>query len=148
MKPSKFEESVPLDPGPGSGSLKLEHDADGFPSIPAAAGPMTLFTARNGQTVCLTNRFTVQQLIDNLALNLNIPIFDKTGLKGGFAYMLHYQRPGIAAVSADAGASAAMDVAPPLFEALQSQLGLKLEQRKAMIDVMVIDKAERTPTEN
>jgi len=148
MKPSKFDETVPLDAGPGSGSLKLEHDADGFPSIPDAAGPMTLFTARNGQTVVVTNRFTVQQLIDYLALNLNIPIFDKTGLKGGFAYMLHYERPGIAAVSADAGASPAMNVTPTLFDALQSQLGLKLEPHKAMIDVLVIDKAEKKPIEN
>jgi len=36
----------------------------------------------------------------------------------------------------------------PLFGALESQLGLKLEPKKGDVDVIVIDKIEKTPTEN
>ena len=36
----------------------------------------------------------------------------------------------------------------PLFGAIQSQLGLKLEPRKGDVDITVIDKIEKTPTEN
>ena len=32
---------------------------------------------------------------------------------------------------------------PPLFEAIQEQLGLKLEPEKAPVDVLVIDHIER-----
>jgi uncharacterized protein (TIGR03435 family) len=32
--------------------------------------------------------------------------------------------------------------------AVQQQLGLKLESKKGMVDIIVVDKAERTPTEN
>jgi uncharacterized protein (TIGR03435 family) len=34
------------------------------------------------------------------------------------------------------------------FSALQSQLGLKFEAQKARIEILVIDYAEKVPTEN
>ena len=37
---------------------------------------------------------------------------------------------------------------PPLLGALQSQLGLKLEPKKGDVDLIVVDKIEKTPTEN
>jgi uncharacterized protein (TIGR03435 family) len=40
------------------------------------------------------------------------------------------------------------DTAPNLFDALQAQLGLKLEEKKAKLDVLVIDHVDRLPTEN
>jgi uncharacterized protein (TIGR03435 family) len=35
-----------------------------------------------------------------------------------------------------------------LFEAIQEQLGLKLEQRKVLLERVVIDHVERVPIEN
>jgi uncharacterized protein (TIGR03435 family) len=42
------------------------------------------------------------------------------------------------------------DVVPGFiaFTALQSELGLKLEQKKGIVDRVVIDHCERDPTEN
>jgi len=37
---------------------------------------------------------------------------------------------------------------PDLFVALQEQLGLKLEQRKGPVDLLVIDHLEKAPIEN
>jgi uncharacterized protein (TIGR03435 family) len=37
---------------------------------------------------------------------------------------------------------------PTIFAALQEQLGLKLESKKGMVDIVVIDHIEKTPTEN
>jgi len=37
---------------------------------------------------------------------------------------------------------------PNLFAALQEQLGLKLEQRKGPVDLLVIDHLEKAPVEN
>jgi uncharacterized protein (TIGR03435 family) len=37
---------------------------------------------------------------------------------------------------------------PNLFSALQEQLGLRLEQRKGPVDLLVIDHLEKAPVEN
>jgi uncharacterized protein (TIGR03435 family) len=42
----------------------------------------------------------------------------------------------------------AVDPAPTIFAAVQQQLGLKLEPRLSPMDILVIDHAEKTPTEN
>jgi uncharacterized protein (TIGR03435 family) len=39
-------------------------------------------------------------------------------------------------------------MSPAIFTALQQQLGLKLEDKKASLDVLVIDRAEKLPVEN
>jgi uncharacterized protein (TIGR03435 family) len=41
-----------------------------------------------------------------------------------------------------------VDGAPSLFSALQEQLGLKLENKAVPFDVIVVDGANRTPSEN
>jgi uncharacterized protein (TIGR03435 family) len=38
--------------------------------------------------------------------------------------------------------------APPLLSAVQDQLGLKLEPKKAPVDLIVIDRLEKVPTDN
>jgi hypothetical protein len=46
----------------------------------------------------------------------------------------------------DAGADVADG--PSLLDALERQLGLKVEQARAQIDVLVVDHIERSPIEN
>jgi uncharacterized protein (TIGR03435 family) len=38
--------------------------------------------------------------------------------------------------------------APGIFNALQQQLGLKLEAQKAPVDLLVIDRIDKTPAPN
>jgi hypothetical protein len=40
------------------------------------------------------------------------------------------------------------DAAPPIPAALQEQLGLKLRAQKAPVEIIVIDRVEKVPTEN
>jgi len=67
------------------------------------------------------------------------PVVDLTGLTGTYDFTLEW----ITAVQANQGASGLS-----MFDAVQKQLGLKLERRKQPVDIMVIDKLDRTPTEN
>ncbi|SPE39772.1 hypothetical protein SBA3_3400025 [Candidatus Sulfopaludibacter sp. SbA3] len=43
---------------------------------------------------------------------------------------------------------ASLEERPDAFTALQTRLGLKLEPKKAPGEVLVIDRVEKTPTEN
>jgi uncharacterized protein (TIGR03435 family) len=77
------------------------------------------------------------------------PVIDQTGLEGPYSFDANLFN-----LSKDASigdAKRAMyngDASDTVFAALQSELGLKLVAQKAMIDVIVIDHAERVPTEN
>jgi uncharacterized protein (TIGR03435 family) len=156
MKPSKFDDSTP--PLVPDEPLRLEFDADGFPVIPSNYGRATGFgTNVKGEFAFVTNKGSIKQLIELLSRNLNLPIEDQTGLKGYYAYLLHFGHgapvagaAGSAGSSGDAGTAAGLDldVAPTAFNALPKQLGLRLEPHKRPIDVLVIDKAEKTPVEN
>jgi len=83
------------------------------------------------------------------------PVVDVTGLEDGWDFPLQWSGRGVidaavrAAESGPAGGvSADPNGALTLFEAIEKQLGLKLEQQKQRLPVMVIDHIERTPTEN
>lgn len=71
-------------------------------------------------------------------------VVDRTGLSGEYQIKLLWA-PG----SAGANVTPTQDSpAPPVFAAVQEQLGLKLESRKGPLDVVVVDSADKVPAEN
>ncbi len=86
----------------------------------------------------------MSNLTEILSEVLKRPVVDQTGLSGNYDFHVKWS-PDQAAGSADAGQSS--DASPPLFTALQEQLGLKLQAGKDPIQVLVIDSIA-TPTEN
>jgi uncharacterized protein (TIGR03435 family) len=81
---------------------------------------------------------------------LRHPVLDKTGLTGKYDFNLDFTQDD--RTSADGPSPAVDNTAEPgppdLFTALQQQLGLKLEEKKGPVDVLVVDRAEKTPSEN
>ena len=73
-----------------------------------------------------------------LTLITRRPVVDRSGLGGTFSFDLRF-----APQDAKPGDSSAAS----LFTALQEQLGLRLEDSRAPVDVVVIDRAER-PSDN
>jgi uncharacterized protein (TIGR03435 family) len=71
-------------------------------------------------------------------------VIDKTGLTSAFDFKLDYV-PGAALAGI---ADTQTDSGPDLFAALEKQLGLKLQKSKALVDVVVIDHLDKTPSEN
>ena len=91
------------------------------------------------------------QLSLKLAEALKQPVLDATGVAGKFDFKLEWTPDDMQAKppSADQRAGNALEAgaAPSIFEALQEQLGLKLESGKFPAEVLVIDSAEK-PSEN
>ena len=76
---------------------------------------------------------------------LDRPILDRTGLEGRWDFTLRWlwdeSQFGGQVPPPPAGDPAAS--LPPLFTAIQEQLGLKLESQKADVPVLVIDHVDR-----
>jgi uncharacterized protein (TIGR03435 family) len=84
---------------------------------------------------------------------LNHPVIDATGIEGSWDFSLSFSAP--QALQADGRGDGQQGGAAPdpsgaisLFEAMEKQLGLKLETRKHPMPVFVIDHVEQKPTDN
>jgi uncharacterized protein (TIGR03435 family) len=86
---------------------------------------------------------------ERLSQFVDRPVLDMTGLKGAFDFTLEWAPESGTGIPAGAGGEAATASAgPSIFTAIQQQLGLRLEARKASVEVMVVDRADRVPVEN
>ena len=69
------------------------------------------------------------------------PVIDMTGIQGVYDFTLKYSRE-------NSGDNPEVVKYPVLPLALQEQLGLRLERKVAPIEVLVVDRIEKTPIEN
>ena len=105
---------------------------------------------------------TVTAFAEALSNLMDRPVVDMTKIEGNYDIALEVSMedlsgmrrmgmmagPGPGARGPEEGAPAPESTpAPSIFTAVQ-QLGLKLESRKAPIDFIVVDRAEKVPTEN
>jgi uncharacterized protein (TIGR03435 family) len=79
------------------------------------------------------------------------PVIDMTGIQGLYSFTMEYSLAdptGMRSGSASDGGPAPDGApAPTIFNSLQ-QLGLKLEARKTPVEMLIVDHAEKVPTEN
>jgi uncharacterized protein (TIGR03435 family) len=125
-------------PSPSRGPRPVDHD--GFPIVPAGGADI----AQRFGPGWVAHWTVRQQPLETFARALNQPmaagrrVIDKTGLTGKYDFTLYYGfQP-----------SASDDPEPTLEQALRQQLGLKLVEAKAPFDIVVVDHAEKVPTEN
>jgi len=76
-------------------------------------------------------------------------VVDKTGLDGVYSFTFEFAGAwGPGGAFLPASPEGQPEKASNLFDALRQQLGLNLEEGKARLDVLVVDHADRIPTEN
>jgi uncharacterized protein (TIGR03435 family) len=150
--------------GPGGpqlfpGGPKL--DKDGIPEFDRPGIFQMMTMGPNGPNARLIGKAqTTEELAGSLSNQLNKPVVDKTGVTGKYDFMVEFTpemrggaMPGLPPLPAlPPDGTQPPNPAEPggmtLIGALQQQLGLKLTATKTAVDMIVIDKAERTPTEN
>jgi uncharacterized protein (TIGR03435 family) len=74
------------------------------------------------------------------------PVLDGTGLKGNFDFSLNLIEGSLKGEQGEAAMKQALEEG--IFTMIKGQLGLQLVARKSMIDLLVVDQAERVPIEN
>jgi uncharacterized protein (TIGR03435 family) len=99
------------------------------------------------------SEMSMEVLAAHLSMQLGGPVADFTGLPGKYDIDLCWsQDPSRASVSASPDrepvATASTPSVPRLMQALQDQLGLRLELKKGPVDFVVVDHAEKLPTHN
>jgi uncharacterized protein (TIGR03435 family) len=108
------------------------------PRTPNSPGSMT-----TSRTELTGNAIPIASLISSLSNQLDRNVIDKTGLAGKYNLHLKWAPDQPASDSA----ASAEEPAPPLFTAIQEQLGLKLQPAKGPVEALVVDHVEQ-PTEN
>ena len=126
-------------------------DANGFPLL-SAPGLVMMEGVRGTAVVSfLTARAQpLSALVEWLSKEFRLPVMDKTGLTGKFDFTLEFapQPPGaLPPGSVETSPDTADESGPNLMTAVQ-RLGLKLEPRKIPVDVLIVDKADKIPSEN
>jgi uncharacterized protein (TIGR03435 family) len=100
----------------------------------------------NGNTLAVRG-VSIAKFAEYLQPDVRRMIVDKTGLTGAFDIELDFlMDPAVVGLPAPTGPPVVSD-SPSLFEALEKQLGLKLEAHRGPVAVLVVDDAEQ-PSEN
>jgi uncharacterized protein (TIGR03435 family) len=148
FKGKEWVDRKPDDPAevPNEPGTPPKRDRDGFPLIPAGQ-TMGFFTGGTAHFVAPAG--TMKQLAQMLEGRLSIgggtprPVVDATGLTGKYDIKLTWSP---SADNPQAGKEA--PDGQSMLEALDTQLGLRIRQAKANLEMLVVDHIEKVPTDN
>jgi uncharacterized protein (TIGR03435 family) len=111
---------------------------DGYPTLPDGYQMSWI----NDRARMRYPRQTMKQFVGLLEGQLGGPVVDSTGLNGKYDIELFW------ASDFPAERDGASEPRPNLIQAVQEQLGLRLVKKREPIEIIVVDRCERVPTEN
>jgi len=127
------------------GGPRLEHaQSDGGSATPAAGAPAQ-GTIRAKGAGLEARDLSLFDLAGALSGFMDRPVIDQTGVKGAFSFVLEF--PLMDPTGTKIEDAQAVVPRPTVFTALE-RLGLELKSARAPIDILVVEHAERVPTEN
>ena len=163
LKPSRPLEQISKEETGTVASPKFVKGEEGLPELPPGADLSRTYaivlTGPDGLLYKVWGRHeTMSQLADRLTAQLDRPVVDATNLKGEYDFTLTWAvestggvvpRTGPPPDQIETGASPVLSPSSlPIFAALEKQLGLRLQQKRHAVTVLVIDRVNAKPTEN
>jgi uncharacterized protein (TIGR03435 family) len=134
----KFHEGTPPEQAPETRPPgEMKRDRDGFPILDAG---MAMAAIPGHARIRSTNQ-PISWFVRMLTGQLQGPVIDATALTGKYDFQVSWAYEENANAPPNPYRSA-------LIQAVQSQLGLKLEQKKGEAEVLIVDRIQKTPTEN
>ena len=152
----KFKVAAPDSPQASNDASKNGNPGrvgpDGFPIPPSGNGPW-IGVAPVGKMVMRGHNETAAEMARAIGMRtLDGPLTDATGLADKYDYTIFWS---MSATSAALRATPAVEPdspsipdGPSIFDAVQEQLGLKIEKRKGPVQILVVDHVDKQPTEN
>ena len=108
-------------------------------------------STERGTTVYDATRVSMVELIDMLSASVGKPVIDKTGLKGLYQFRLELPSPVVPDLLTPVGITTTRNGPEPssssAYKAVAA-LGLKLDDRRLPVDVLIIDSLMQAPTPN
>ncbi len=120
--------------------------AKGGPKFQESTGDGQFSLQRSNNFVLTAHNARMADLAQGISGEAGRVVIDETGLPG--RYEIHMDLAPYIQRAAEGGNGGQLDVQSIMFTGLQEILGLKLDPRKAHVDIMVFDQAEKIPTEN
>jgi uncharacterized protein (TIGR03435 family) len=120
--------------------------AKGGPKFQESPTEGTFELERTNRAVLNAHHARMSDLAQGISGEIGRPVVDETGLKG--RYEIHMDISPYLTQPSAGNNGVQVDMLGILFTGLQDILGLKLESRKESVDMLVIDHAEKSPTEN
>lgn len=142
-----------------SDGFSIKNDANGMVISGGAAGAVRLMPGSNGGMHMLMTKISMAVFADVLTQFMDRPVVDATALKGNYEVTLDVPIEALAGMSFDqkvaafAGLSAfgtagvAADLSVAIVDAVKT-LGLDLQPRKSSVEILVVDRIEKSPTAN
>jgi uncharacterized protein (TIGR03435 family) len=147
--------------GEGKDQVRMSANKGGNGMVVSSAqtGTMKMSMGQGGAMHMESSKMSVTTLVEMLTRFVDRPVLDMTELKGTYQVALDLTMEDLRGMARTAGVmlppggggapaeSASDPSGGSIFSSVQ-QMGLKLEPRKAPVELIVVDKAEKTPTEN
>jgi len=115
----------------------------GFPIVPAEQKGFWL-NFNGDHFLIQAHGVTTTGLAESLANQLARPVMDETGLSDRYDFNLEFARIEVGPASSEDGANGPT---PSIFSAVK-RLGLRLDPTKRPVNMVVVDRVEKTPTAN
>jgi uncharacterized protein (TIGR03435 family) len=153
-----------IDTGQGKMTIRSDGSGGAGATIKGPNGVTQRVSMSNGVMHMELSKATIAQMVEALSRFVDRPVVDMTDLKGNYQIALDMTMDDIRKAAQSAGvtipagtalpgadAKSADDASDPgassIFRSVQ-EMGLKLDPRKAPLELIVVDHIEKTPTEN